>query len=65
MERIVSVSYTHLQTATSFPVSAGVLYLSIPVSGILMFWYAVTQVLELIVYGKYRETKIQAFGWEC
>ena len=53
------------QTATSFPVSAGVLYLSIPVSGILMFWYAVTQVLELIVYGKYRETKIQAFGWEC
>jgi len=49
------------QTATSFPVSAGVLYLSIPVSGVLMLYYAVVQLLELICYGKYRDTKIPDF----
>jgi TRAP-type C4-dicarboxylate transport system permease small subunit len=42
------------QTATSFPVSAGVLFLSIPVSGVLMFYHGFTQLLELIYFGKCR-----------
>jgi TRAP-type C4-dicarboxylate transport system permease small subunit len=53
------------QTATSFPVSAGVLYLSIPVSGALMLYYAVVQLLELICYGKYRDTAIHDFFREA
>lgn len=39
------------QTATSFPVSAALLYLSVPVSGILMLCYAVLQLVELIHSG--------------
>ena len=46
------------QTATSFPVSAGVLYLSIPLSGALMLFYGVTQLLELIHFGKYRDVEV-------
>ena len=53
------------QTATSFPVSAGVLYMSIPVSGVLMLWYSVTQVFELLCYGEYRKTELQFFGQRC
>ena len=49
------------QTATSFPVSAGVLYLSVPVSGALMLYYSVVQLLELIFYGKFRENYIRNF----
>lgn len=49
------------QTATSFPVSAGVLYLSIPCSGLLMLLYSFTQLLELICFGDYRKTTIQTF----
>lgn len=36
------------QTATSFPVSAAVLYLAVPVSGLLMLLYAVLQLIELV-----------------
>jgi len=54
------------QTATSFPVSAGILYLSVPVSGALMLYYTIVQLLELICYGKYRENKINdIFGEAC
>ena len=41
------------QTATSFPVSAAVLYLSVPVSAFLMLLYAVVQLAELVVYGRF------------
>ena len=47
------------QTATSFPVSAGLLYLSIPVSGVLMLFYTTTQLFELIMCGNYKEKQIQ------
>lgn len=47
------------QTATSFPVSAGLLYLSIPISGILMLFYNITQLLELLINGNYTEKQIQ------
>ncbi len=53
------------QTATSFPVSAGVLYLSIPISALLMLWYSVTQVFELLCYGEYRKTELQFWGQGC
>lgn len=49
------------QTATSFPVSAGILYMSVPVSGILMLYYTLVQLLELIFLGGYRDTKVRDF----
>lgn len=41
------------QTATSFPVSAAVLYLSVPVSASLMLLYSLVQLTELVFYGKF------------
>ena len=49
------------QTATSFPVSAGLLYLSVPVSGSLMLFYTVVQLLELLFYGEYTENHVRDF----
>lgn len=49
------------QTATSFPVSAGLLYLSVPVSGGLMLFYTLVQLLELLFYGEYTENHIRDF----
>ena len=53
--------YSSGQTATSFPVSAALLYLSVPVSGALMMYYCFVQLLELLFYGKFRDTKIHDF----
>ena len=53
--------YSAGQTATSFPVSAAVLYLSVPVSGALMLFYSTVQLLELIFYGKFTENVIRDF----
>jgi TRAP-type C4-dicarboxylate transport system permease small subunit len=47
-------SFASGQTATSFPVPAGVLFLSVPVSGALIFFHGFTQLLELIYFGKYK-----------
>jgi len=53
--------YNAGQTATSFPVSAAVLYLSVPVSGVLMLFYSTVQLLELILHGKFTENEIRDF----
>ena len=53
--------YSAGQTATSFPVSAAVLYLSVPVSGSLMLFYSTVQLLELISHGKFTENEIRDF----
>lgn len=53
--------YSAGQTATSFPVSAAVLYLSVPVSGALMLFYSSVQLLELISHGKFTENEIRDF----
>ena len=53
--------YSAGQTATSFPVSAAVLYLSVPVSGAMMLFYSTVQLLELILHGKFTENRIRDF----
>ncbi len=53
--------YSAGQTATSFPVSAAVLYLSVPVSGAMMLFYSTVQLLELILHGKFTENEIHDF----
>lgn len=53
--------YSAGQTATSFPVPAALLYLSIPLSSFLMLFYAIVQTFELLHCGKYRETEICKF----
>ena len=53
--------YSAGQTATSFPVSAAVLYLSVPVSGAMMLFYSTVQLLELILHGKFTENEIRDF----
>jgi TRAP-type C4-dicarboxylate transport system, small permease component len=51
------------QTATSFPVSAGLLYLSVPLNGVLMLFICVTQLLELICLGTSRDVEIASGFW--
>lgn len=43
------------QTATSFPVSAGLLFFSIPFNALLMLFICVTQLMELLFHGKNRD----------
>lgn len=51
------------QTATSFPVSAGLLYLSVPFNGVLMLFICTTQLLELIYIGKNRDVEMASGFW--
>lgn len=49
------------QTATSLPLSAGILYLSVPLSGALMLFFTLLQLLELFFYGEFRKNKVWDF----
>lgn len=51
------------QTATSFPVSAALLYLSVSFNGILMFFICITQLLELVCFGMNRDIDISSGFW--